>query len=87
LLTAAKTYLPVTGNVTTANGNHYNYGGAATEMANTTNLITWNNTNTSGSNTACTPAQCKLDTLLTAKGCQTFSRSATTSSLIKLSGY
>ena len=87
LLTAGKTYLLVTGNVTSAGSNPFTYGAAPTEAPGTTNLIRWNNTNTSGSSTSCTPAQCKTDTLITTNGGTSFSRNATTSSLIKLSGY
>lgn len=84
LLAAGKTYLLVTGNVTTSNSLPMTYGAAtAAETPGTTNLITWN---TSANNCTNGSGTCKTDTLTTSNGGQAFNRSASTSTLWKING-
>jgi len=82
LLASGKTYLLLSGNITTTGGLGINYGSAAIEVPGTTNLITWNTTGPTG----CTVSTCKTDTLTTNNGGQGFSRSQTTSTLWKING-
>ena len=84
LLAAGKSYLLVTGNVTTANSLPITYGAAtAAETPGTTNLITWNTTANNCTNGSGT---CKTDTLTTTNGGQSFGRNATNSTLWKING-
>jgi len=82
LLSAGKTYLLMTGNITTTSSLPMAYGAATgAEIPGTTNLITWNTTGATG----CLP-NCKTDTLTTVNGGQSFTRQTTTSTLWKING-
>jgi len=84
LLAAGKSYLLVTGNVTSAGSLPITFGAAtAAETPGTTNLIAWN---TSANNCTNGSGTCKTDTLTTTNGGQTFSRQTTTSTLWKING-
>jgi len=84
LLAAGKSYLLVTGNVTTTTNRGISAGGAtAAETPGTTNLIAWN---TSANNCTNGSGTCKTDTLLTANGGQAFSRQLNTSTLWRING-
>jgi len=84
LLAAGKSYLLVTGNVTTANQLPMTYGAAtAAETPGTTNLIAWN---TSANNCTNGSGTCKTDTLTSTNGFQAVNRNATTSTLWKING-
>jgi len=84
LLAAGKSYLLVTGNVTTTNNRGITFGASsAAETPGTTNLIAWN---TSANNCTNGSGTCKTDTLLTTNGGQAFTRNATTSTLWKING-
>jgi hypothetical protein len=84
LLAAGKSYLLVTGNVTTTTNRGITFGAStAAETPGTTNLIAWN---TSANNCTNGSGTCKTDTLTTQNGGQTFGRQATTSTLWKING-
>jgi hypothetical protein len=84
LLAAGKSYLLVTGNVTTTNNRGITFGAStAAETPGTTNLIAWNTTANNCTNGSGT---CKTDTFTTTNGGQAFSRQATTSTLWKING-
>jgi hypothetical protein len=84
LLAAGKSYLLVTGNVTTTTNRGITFGAStAAETPGTTNLIAWN---TSANNCTNGSGTCKTDTLTTQNGGQMFGRQATTSTLWKING-
>jgi hypothetical protein len=85
LLAAGKSYLLVTGNLTTTSNRGITFGAATSaETPGTTNLITW--INTSANNCTNATGTCRTDTQTTTNGGQTFSRNTTTSTLWKING-
>lgn len=86
LLAAGKTYLLMTGNVTTTGNRAIAFGNAAGTsgdlLPSTTNLITWNNSGSTG----CTPTTCKTDTFNTTNGGQTLNRNNQISTLWRING-